>query len=172
MLRNLGSDHQPIQLTVSLFPVFCSNKHPPSFSFQETRWDDFAFHFDSHYPSAEEKSSLSLFSAALFISLTINEAESFVFFGRIKSQSKAWCFAEIEKAVSERLNAFAAACRRDEDCQAYISASRHASFVIAKTKANTGQATFSFLKSKSDLKSVYFLCFVLSLALLLIFLFS
>ena len=43
--------------------------------------------------------------------------------------------AEVESAVSERRKAFAAAHRSDQDCQAYISASRRASSVIAKAKA-------------------------------------
>ena len=41
----------------------------------------------------------------------------------------------MKDAVSERRKAFAAAHRSDEDRQAYISASRRALFVIAKTKA-------------------------------------
>ena len=40
---------------------------------QKARIDEFAFYFDSHYPSAEEYSSLFLsFAAVLFISLTLN----------------------------------------------------------------------------------------------------
>ena len=41
----------------------------------------------------------------------------------------------MESAVSERRKAFAAAHRSDEDRQAYISASRRASSVIAKAEA-------------------------------------
>ena len=41
----------------------------------------------------------------------------------------------MEGAVSEKRKAFAAAHRNDEDRQAYISASRRTSSVIAKAKA-------------------------------------
>ena len=66
------------------------NERPPSFNFQKARWDDFASYFDSHCPSAEEYSSLSLSSAAaLFTSLAINAAKSSIPFGRIKHPPKA-----------------------------------------------------------------------------------
>ena len=59
----------------------------------------------------------------------------------------------MEGAVSERRKAFAAAHRSDEDRQAYISASRRASSVIAKAEA--WQTTCSSLSSKSNTKSVH-----------------
>ena len=62
VFQDLGSDHLPILLSVSLSPVF------PSFNFQKARWDDFASYFDSHYTSAVEYSPLSLSSAAAFSS--------------------------------------------------------------------------------------------------------
>ena len=74
-------------------------------------------------------------SSALFTSLTLKAAKFFNSFGRVKRQSQVWWSAEVEKAVSERRNTFAVARRSDEDCQAYISASRHASSVIANAKA-------------------------------------
>ena len=61
----------------------------------------------------------------------------------------------MEEAVSERPKAFAAAHRSDEDRQAYISASRRASSVIAKAKAESWQTTCSSLSSKSNPKSIY-----------------
>ena len=64
VLQNLGSDHSPIPLSVPLSPVFRPNERPPSFNFQKARWDGFASYFDFHCPSAEEYSSLSLFSVA------------------------------------------------------------------------------------------------------------
>ena len=152
----LDSDHLPILLTVPLSPVFCPNKRLPSFNFQKARWDDFTFYFDSHCPSAEEYSSLSLSSAAaLFTSLTLNAAKSSIPFGRIKCPPKAWWSAEVEKAVSERRKAFAATHRSDEDRQAYISASRRASSVIAKAKAEAWQTTCSSLSPRSNPKSVH-----------------
>ena len=73
MLQKLSFDHLPILLTVSFSPIFYPNKRLPSLNFQKARWDDFAFYFDFHCPSAEEYSSLSLSSAAVLItSLTLN----------------------------------------------------------------------------------------------------
>ena len=151
VLQDLGSNHLPILLSVPLCPVFRSNQRPPSF-----RWDDFAYCFDSHCPSAEEYSSLSLSSAAApFTSLALNAAKFSIPFGRIKRHSKAWWSAEVEQAVSERRKAFAAVHRNDEDRQAYICASRCASSVIAKAKAEAWQKTCSSLSAKSNLKTVY-----------------
>ena len=59
----------------------------------------------------------------------------------------------MEEAVSERRKAFAATHRSDEDRQAYISASRRASSVIAKAEA--WQTTCSSLSPKSNPKTVY-----------------
>ena len=85
-----------------------------------------------------------------FFSLSIS-------FGRVKRHPHAWWFAEVEEAVSERRKAFAAAHRNDEDRQAYIFASRHASSVIAKAKAEAWQATCSSFSPKSIPKFVYYL---------------
>ena len=61
----------------------------------------------------------------------------------------------MEEAVSKRRKAFAAARRSDKDRQAYISAFRRASSVIAKAKAEAWQVTcYSFLP-KLNPKSVY-----------------
>ena len=62
----------------------------------------------------------------------------------------------MKEAVSERREAFAAAHRSDEDCQAYIFAFCYALFVIAKAEA--WQATCSSLSPKF----VYFLLTVAS----------
>ena len=150
VLQDLGSDHLPILLSIPLSPVFCPNEFPPSFNFQKARWDGFASYIDSHCPSAEEHSSLSLSSAAAFFtSLALNAAISSIPFGRIKRPPKAWWSAEVEGAVSERRKAFAAARRNDEDRQTYISTSRCASSVIAR------QTTCSSLSPKSNPKSVH-----------------
>ena len=60
----------------------------------------------------------------------------------------------MESAISKRRKAFAAAHRSDEDRQAYISASRRTSSVIAKAKAEAWQTTCSSLSPKSNPKSV------------------
>ena len=156
VLQDLGSDHLPILLSIPLSPVFHPNERPPSFNFQKARWDGFASYFDSHCPSAEEYSSLSLSSAAaLFTSLAMNAAKSSIPFGRVKRPPKAWWSAEVEEAVGERRRAFATAHRSDEDRQAYISASRRASSVIAKAKAEAWQTTCTSLSPKSNPKSVH-----------------
>ena len=156
VLQDLGSDHLPIFLSVPLSPVFHPNERPPSFNFQKACWDGFAFYFDSHCPSAEEYSSLSLSSAAaLFTSLALNAAKFSISFGRIKRPPKAWWSAEVEEVVSERRKAFAAAHRSDEDRQAYISASRRAPSVIAKAKAEAWQTTCSSRSPRSNPKSVH-----------------
>ena len=59
----------------------------------------------------------------------------------------------MEDAVSERRKAFAVTHRSDEDRQAYISASRRASSIVAKAEA--WQITCSCLSPKSNPKSVY-----------------
>ena len=61
----------------------------------------------------------------------------------------------MEEAVDERRRAFATAHRSDEDRQAYISASRRASSVIAKAKAEAWQTTCTSLSPKSNPKSVH-----------------
>ena len=148
--------YQFFYLSISLSPAYHPNERPPSFNFQKTRWDGFASYFDSHCPSAEEYSSLSLsFAAALFTSLAMNAAKSSIPFGRIKRPPKSWWSAEVDSAVSERRKAFAAAHRSDEDRQAYISASRRASSVIAKAKAEAWQTTCSSLSPRSNPKSVH-----------------
>ena len=91
----------------------------------------------------------------LLLSLLLNAAKFFISFDRIKRHPKAWWSAEVEEAISERHKAFTATHRSNEDRQAYISASRHASSVIDKAKAEAWQATSSSLSSKSNIKSVY-----------------
>ena len=61
----------------------------------------------------------------------------------------------MEGAVSERLKAFAATHRSDEDRQAYISASPRTSSVIAKAEAEAWQTTCSSLSPRFNPKSVY-----------------
>ena len=147
-----GSDHLPILLSVPLSLVFCSNERPPSFNFQKACWDNFA----SLCPSTEEYLSLSLSSAAaLFTSLAVNAAKSFISFGHIKHPPKTWWSAEMESAVNERRKAFvfAAAHTSDEDRQVYISASQCTSSIIAKAEA--WQTTCSSLSPKSNPISLY-----------------
>ena len=113
-------------------------------------------YFYSHCSSAEEYSSLSFFSAAaLFTSLALNATKSSIPFSCIKRHPKAWWSAEVEGVVRERSKTFAAAHTSDEDRQAYISASRRATSVIAKAKAEEWQTTCSSLSPRSNPKSVH-----------------
>ena len=100
--------------------------------------------------------SLSLFSvAALFTSLALNAAPSFISFDRIKRHPKAWWSAEVEGAVSERRKTFATAHRSDEDRQAYIFIFQRVSSFIAKAKAETWQTTCFSPSPKPNTKSIY-----------------
>ena len=139
---------------LSLFLQSFAQQAFPSFSFLKACWDDFAFYFDSHCPSAEEYSSLSS-AAALFTSLTLNAAKSSIPFGHTNCHPKAWWSAEVKDAVKERHKAFTVAHKSNEDHQAYISTMPSASPVIAKAKAEAWQMTFSSLLPKSNPKSVY-----------------
>ena len=155
MLQNPGSDYLPILLSVPLSPVSRPNERSPFFNFQKARWDGFASYFGSHCPSAKKYSSLSLSSAAaLFISLALNAAKSFIPFGHTKRPPKAWWSAEVQSAVGERRKTFAAAHRSDVDRQAYISASRRTLSVIAKPKTEAWQTTCSSLSPISNPKTV------------------
>ena len=147
--------YQFFYLSLSLWS-FAPMSVPLPFNFQKAPWNDFASYFDSHCPSAEEYSSISLSSAAaLFNSMTLNAAKSSIPFGRIKRPPKAWWSAEVEDAVSERRKAFAAAHRSDEDRQAYITASRRTSSIITKAKTEAWQTTCSSPSPRSNPKSVH-----------------
>ena len=61
----------------------------------------------------------------------------------------------MEGAVSERRKAYSTAHRSDEDHQAYISASRRASSIIAKAKTEAWQTICSSLSPKSNFESVH-----------------
>ena len=88
VLQDLASDHLLILLSIPLSLVYFPNERPPSFNFQKARWDGFASYIDTHCPPAEEYSSLSLSSAAaLFTSLALNAAKSFISFSHIKLRS-------------------------------------------------------------------------------------
>ena len=112
----------------------------------------------------QRNTRLFLFPLLLFSTiLALNAAKSSIPFGRIKRPPRSRWSAEVESAVSERRKAFAAAHRSDEDRQAYISASRRASSVIAKAKAMAEalQTTSSSLSPKSNPKSVHSLfCYI------------
>ena len=137
----------------------------PFLQFSESSLDGFLSYFDSHCPSAEEYSSLSLSSAAaLFTSLALNTAKSSIPFDCIKCPPKAWWSPEVEQAVSERRKAFAAAHRSNRDRQAYIFASRCASSVMTKTKTEAWQTTCSSLSHLNLTLHLYTFSFALLLA--------
>ena len=89
VIQDLGADHLPILLTV-LFLCYSTPTNVPFPSILR-KLSEMIFYFDSHCPSAEKYSSLSLSSAAsLFTSLTLNAPKSSISFGRIKRPPKAW----------------------------------------------------------------------------------
>ena len=109
----------------------------------------------------QRNTRLFLLPLLLFSSLALNTAKSSIPFGGIKRHPKTWVPAEVEEAVSERRNVFAAAHRSDEDCQAYISAFQHASSVVAKANAKAWQTTCSSPSPKFNPESVYSLLVLL-----------
>ena len=133
VLEDLGSNHLPILLIVSLCPVFQNSIRPFPSIFRKLVGLT-AFYFDFHCPFSEKYSSLSS-ASALFTFLTLNAAKSSIPFGRIKPQPNAWWSAEVEEAVSERRKAFPSIYRSNDVRQALISSFRHASSVIAKAEA-------------------------------------
>ena len=72
----------------------------------------------------------------------------------------------MEEAVSERHKTFAAAHRSDDDRQVYISASRHALFIIVSAKAEALQATCLSFSNLNLSQNLFISFFILSLALL------
>ena len=153
LLQDLSSDHLPILLFVPLFPVFRPNERPSSFNFQKARWDDLS---PTLTLTVLLQRNIRLFPLLLLIlPLWLECSKSSISFGRIKRHPKAWWSAEEKEAISERRKAFAAAHRSDEDRQAYIFASRRASSVIAKAKAEAWQTTCSSLSPRSNPKSVH-----------------
>ena len=166
LLQHLGSDHLPILVTVLFLCALSPQPTSPFFNFQKVLWDDFAFYFDSHRPSATKYSSVSLSSSAtLFTSLALSAVKFPIPFGHVKCQLQAWWSPEVEEAAIERRKTFAGAHRSDEDCQAYISASRHVLSVIAKVKIEAWQATCSYLCLLNLTLNLCILFFVLSPAL-------
>ena len=152
VLKDLGFDHLPILLTVSLSPVLSPNERPPSFNFQKACGDDFAFCFDSHCPFCRG----ILLSFLCCCSLYFSDTEcGQIFHSFWPHHTPTQSLAEVEEAVGERRKAFAAAHISDEYRQPYISVSRHALSAIAKAKAEAWQATCSSLSPKLNPKSVY-----------------
>ena len=156
VLQDLGSDHLPILSCPSLSPTYRPNGRPLPSIFRKLAGMALPPTLTFTVLLQRNYLSLSLSSAAaLFTSLALNAAKSSFPFGRLKHPPKVWWSAEVERVVSERRKAFAAAHRSDEDRQAYISASRHASSVIAKAKAEAWQTTCSSLSPNSNPKSVH-----------------
>ena len=83
----------------SLSPLFRPNERPCSFNLQKACWDKFALHIDLLL----KNSSLSS-ATALFISLAVNMAKSFIPFSHIRRQPLAWwCFEVKEEGKVARL---------------------------------------------------------------------
>ena len=102
--------------------------------------------------------SFSLPAAALFTSLTLNEAKSSILFRHIKRQPKAWWSAGVEKQLVKDIR-LSLPLTEVMTIIRLTSLLPNASSVIAKAEA--WQATCSFLSPKFNPRSVYsFLCSV------------
>ena len=150
VLQDLGFDHLPILLSVSLslWPIAPMSVPLPSI---------FRKLAGMTLPHTLPPTVLLQRNTRLFLcccSLYFSGTECDQIFHSFRPP-KAWWSAEVEEAVSETRKAFAAAHRSDEDRQAYISASRHTSSVIAKAKAEAWQTTCSSLSPRSNPKYVY-----------------
>ena len=88
----------------------------------------------SVFPKRNAALFLFSFATALFTFLALIAAQFSVPFGGVKRQPQA-----VEEVESERRKAFDTAHGSDEDRQAYICASGHVSFVIAKAEAEAWQ---------------------------------
>ena len=130
VLQNLGSDHLPILLSVPLSLTFCPNEHPQSFNFLKACWNNFASYFDSHYS----------FCRRILISFSSLSPNLPFLLAASNTILKPGGPLKWKKRLVKDNKAFAAAHRSDEDRQAYISASRHASSDIAKANAEAWQA--------------------------------
>ena len=145
VLQHLCPDHLPIFLSV---PLFRSNERLPSFNFQKARWDDFA----SRCPSAEEYSSLCLFSAAaLFTSLALNAAKSPIPFGRINRRPKAWWKKRLVKDA-RLLLPLTEVMKITRLTSPLLDAPRQS---VPRPKAEAWQTTCSSLSPRSNPKSVH-----------------
>ena len=145
MLQDLCSDHLPILRTVPLSLLFCPNKCLFYLFFRKLIRMALLFTLTLTV-LPQRNTPLSLFSAGvLFTFRALNAAKFSIPFGHAKSQPHAWWSLEEKEAVSKRQKASAMAHRRDEDHQAYISASQQALSVITETKAEGWQATCSSL---------------------------
>ena len=111
---------------------------------------------------------LFLFSLLLLSLLLRPECgRIFLSFWPHQRQPKAWWSAEVDQVINERRKAFAAAHRSDANRQAYVSASRHASYVIVTTKSEACHVRRLPLPSHQNLiLNLCTLLFALLLALL------
>ena len=100
VLQDLGSNNLQLLLTVLLFPLFRSNKHPLPAIFRELF--RMALPFTSTLIVLLQKNTrLFLLFAAFFTILAL--------FGRVKRQPQVWRSPEVEDVASKRRKAFAAA---------------------------------------------------------------
>ena len=97
VLQDLNSNLLAILLAVPLTPLCRLNECSPSLTFEKARWYDFALHIDLLYPSTEKYSFFSVSSAAaLFASLALHVAKSFIIFDRVWRQPKVLWNLKVE----------------------------------------------------------------------------
>jgi len=90
-----------------------------------------------------------------FSSLLLNAAKVSIPFGQLGRPHKAWWSEETELAVRDRRRARSEAHRSETYHLAYVEASRKASSVISRAKAETWQATCNTLSPRSNFCAVF-----------------
>ena len=153
-LHGLGSDHLPIEIVLSLFPVRQPNTRPPKFNSKKNSWDIYQSYIAEHLPCLDFD-ALNIHQAAHSPSLFLVEAaKASISFGRLGRSPEAWWSQEAESAVWERRRARSVAHRSESHRLRYINGSRRASSVISRAKSATWQATCSNLSPRSDPRAV------------------
>ena len=154
---DLGSDHLPISVSVSLQRPSPRNTRPPSFNFSKAHWDVFSSFVTLHCPSPDVYSALSLSKAtASFTSLLLDAARSSIPYGRTQHPPKAWWSAEVAEAVQARRRAHASVRPGDPaSLRSYNEASARARSVIAAAKQASWQTTCSSLSPRSNPRRVF-----------------
>ena len=155
-LPDLGSDHLLISITIPTFPLFNSISRPPSFNYNNARWENYLTYIDTHCPALLPLifATLSLSEATHTFTKLLNDAATATIpFGSINC--KAWWSSKVADAVAKHRKAFAKAHCSEEDRQNYIFISRYIFTVISKAKAESWRKTCSSLSPKTRPSEVF-----------------
>ena len=150
-LPNLVSDHLPISITISTFPLINSISHSPSSNYNKAHWDKYLSYINTHCPPPSSFTTLSFSEATYTFTKLLNDAvASAISFGNINHPAKGWWSLEITDAVAKCQKAFAKAHCSEEDDQSYIIILRYTLTVISKAKAKSWQKTCSSLSPETN----------------------